>query len=96
MARALARATGILLLDEPLANLDYKLREQLRDEFKTLFSDRGDTIVIYTTTEPAEAMMLGDVVLVMHEGRILQTAPRRRSSNARRPPRWRPSSTTRP
>ncbi|MXM65290.1 ATP-binding cassette domain-containing protein [Streptomyces sp. HUCO-GS316] len=73
MARALARGTGILLLDEPLANLDYKLREQLRDEFKTLFSDRGETIVIYTTTEPAEAMMLGDVVLVMHEGRILQT-----------------------
>ncbi|MCZ7461759.1 ABC transporter ATP-binding protein [Streptomyces sp. WMMC940] len=73
MARALARATGILLLDEPLANLDYKLREQLRDEFRTLFSDRGDTIVVYTTTEPAEAMMLGDVVLVMHEGRILQT-----------------------
>ncbi|MFI6495319.1 ABC transporter ATP-binding protein [Streptomyces sp. NPDC050564] len=73
IARALARGTGILLLDEPLANLDYKLREQLRDEFKTLFSDQGDTIVIYTTTEPAEAMMLGDVVLVMHEGRILQT-----------------------
>ncbi|MFF3207445.1 ABC transporter ATP-binding protein [Streptomyces sp. NPDC002962] len=73
MARALARGTGILLLDEPLANLDYKLREQLRDEFKALFSDQGDTIVIYTTTEPAEAMMLGDVVLVMHEGRILQT-----------------------
>ncbi|MGW7383074.1 ABC transporter ATP-binding protein [Streptomyces sp. NPDC054794] len=73
MARALARGTGILLLDEPLANLDYKLREQLRDELKTLFSDQGDTIVVYTTTEPAEAMMLGDVVLVMHEGRILQT-----------------------
>ncbi|WP_406173900.1 ABC transporter ATP-binding protein [Streptomyces sp. NBC_00996] len=73
MARALARGAGTLLLDEPLANLDYKLREQLRDEFKTLFSDQGDTIVIYTTTEPAEAMMLGDVVLVMHEGRILQT-----------------------
>ncbi|MFG2275857.1 ABC transporter ATP-binding protein [Streptomyces chartreusis] len=73
MARALARGTGVLLLDEPLANLDYKLREQLRDEFKTLFSDQGDTIVIYTTTEPAEAMMLGDVVLVMHEGRILQS-----------------------
>ncbi|MGW0700112.1 ABC transporter ATP-binding protein [Streptomyces sp. NPDC002867] len=75
LARALARSTGILLLDEPLANLDYKLREQLRDEFKTLFSDQGDTIVIYTTTEPAEAMMLGDVVLVMHEGRILQIGP---------------------
>ncbi|MEU3918121.1 ABC transporter ATP-binding protein [Streptomyces sp. NPDC029004] len=75
VARALARGTGILLLDEPLANLDYKLREQLRDEFKTLFSDQGDTIVVYTTTEPAEAMMLGDVVLVMHEGRILQVGP---------------------
>ncbi|OEJ49690.1 ABC transporter ATP-binding protein [Streptomyces agglomeratus] len=75
LARALARGTGILLLDEPLANLDYKLREQLRDEFKTLFSDQGDTIVIYTTTEPAEAMLLGDVVLVMHEGQILQAGP---------------------
>ncbi|MET8677183.1 ABC transporter ATP-binding protein [Streptomyces sp. NPDC004647] len=73
VARALARSAGILLLDEPLANLDYKLREQLRDEFKTLFSDQGDTVVIYTTTEPTEAMMLGDVVLVMHEGQILQT-----------------------
>jgi glycerol transport system ATP-binding protein len=51
------------------------LREQLRDDFKTLFSDQGDTIVVYTTTEPAEAMMLGDVVLVMHEGQILQTGP---------------------
>jgi glycerol transport system ATP-binding protein len=75
VARALARGTSILLLDEPLANLDYKLREQLRDDFKTLFSDQGDTIVVYTTTEPAEAMMLGDVVLVMHEGQILQTGP---------------------
>ncbi|MFD9223723.1 hypothetical protein ACFWDI_27865 [Streptomyces sp. NPDC060064] len=51
------------------------MREQLRDEFKTLFSDQGDTIVVYTTTEPAEAMMLGDVVLVMHEGQILQIGP---------------------
>ncbi|MDH2391753.1 ABC transporter ATP-binding protein [Streptomyces sp. HNM0663] len=73
VARALARRAGVLLLDEPLANLDYKLREQLREEFKTLFSDQGDTVVIYTTTEPAEAMMLGDEVTVMDEGRILQT-----------------------
>ncbi|WP_113700802.1 ABC transporter ATP-binding protein [Nonomuraea lactucae] len=72
IARALAREASILLFDEPFANLDYKLREQLREEFKTLFSDQGDAVVIYTTTDPAEAMMLGDVVLVMHEGRIVQ------------------------
>ena len=73
LARALARGAGVLLLDEPFVNLDYKLREQLREEFKVLFSDQGDSVVIYTTTEPAEAMMLGDVVLVMHEGQIIQT-----------------------
>ena len=53
-------------------NLDYKLREQLREQFKTLFCDQGEAVVIYATTEPAEAMMLGDVVLVMHEGRVIQ------------------------
>ncbi|MEX2291130.1 MAG: ABC transporter ATP-binding protein [Mycobacteriales bacterium] len=73
LARALARGAGILLLDEPFVNLDYKLREQLREEFKGLFSEQGEAIVVYATTEPAEAMMLGDVVLVMHEGRIIQT-----------------------
>lgn len=73
LARALARSASVLLLDEPFVNLDYKLREQLREEFKGLFSDQGDSVVIYTTTEPAEAMMLGDVVLVMHEGRVIQT-----------------------
>jgi len=72
LARALARSADVLLLDEPLANLDYKLREQMREELRGLFSDQGGAIVLYTTTEPAEAMMLGDVVLVMHEGRLLQ------------------------
>ncbi|MCT9928971.1 ABC transporter ATP-binding protein [Planotetraspora sp. A-T 1434] len=72
VARALARGAGILLFDEPFANLDYKLREQLREDFRTLFSDQGEAVVIYTTTEPAEAMMLGDVVLVMHEGQVVQ------------------------
>jgi len=72
LARALARGAGILLLDEPFVSLDYKLREQLREEFKGLFSDQGDAVVIYATTEPAEAIMLGDVVLVMHEGQIIQ------------------------
>jgi len=72
LARALAREAGILMLDEPLVNLDYKLREQLRGEFRSLLADQTDTIVLYNTTEPAEAMLLGDAVLVMHEGRILQ------------------------
>lgn len=72
IARALARRTRILLLDEPLVNLDFKLREQLREELRSLFSGVGDTIVIYTTTEPAEALMLGDEVIVMDEGRVVQ------------------------
>ncbi len=73
LARALCREAGILLLDEPLVNLDYKLREQLREEFRELLVARADAIMIYTTTEPAEALQLGDQVVVMHEGRILQT-----------------------
>ena len=73
LARALVRHAPILLLDEPLVNLDYKLREQLRDEFRRLLGTQAETIMIYNTTEPAEAMMLGDQVIVLHEGRILQS-----------------------
>ena len=47
-----------MLLDEPLANLDYKLREELRDELPQLFADSG-AIVVYATTEPTEALLLG-------------------------------------
>lgn len=72
IARALARQTRILLLDEPLVNLDFKLREQLREELRGLFSGVGETIVVYTTTEPAEALMLGDEVIVMDRGRVAQ------------------------
>lgn len=74
LARALARRSRILLLDEPLVNLDYKLREQLREDLRRLFSGVGEAVVVYTTTEPTEALMLGDEVIVMHEGRILQVA----------------------
>ncbi|MDR7031188.1 ABC transporter ATP-binding protein [Rhizobium rosettiformans] len=72
LARALVRNADVLLLDEPLVNLDYKLREQLREEFRGLLTSQADATVIYSTTEPAEAMMLGDRLIVMHEGRVLQ------------------------
>lgn len=72
LARALVRKADVLLLDEPLVNLDYKLREQLREEFRGLLTTQSEATVIYNTTEPAEAMMLGDRLVVMHEGRILQ------------------------
>jgi len=73
LARALVRRAKVLLLDEPLVNLDYKLREQLREEFRSLLSGGDRTVVAYTTTEPAEAMMLGDRLIVIHEGRVLQS-----------------------
>ena len=74
IARALVKEAQLLLLDEPLVNLDYKLREELRDELQQIFGQR-DSVVVYTTTEPTEALMLGGNVIVMHEGRVLQTGP---------------------
>jgi glycerol transport system ATP-binding protein len=73
LARSLARQSRILMLDEPLMNLDFKLREQLREEFLELFSGETSAVTIYATTEITEAMMLGYDIIVMHEGRILQT-----------------------
>ncbi|MFY0584152.1 ABC transporter ATP-binding protein [Cystobacter fuscus] len=74
MARALAKDASLLLLDEPLANLDYKLREELRTEIRQLFQDRP-AVVVYATTEPTEALLLGGQTVVLHEGRVLQTGP---------------------
>ncbi len=72
IARALTKDAQLLLLDEPLANLDYKLREELRIELQDIFAQR-EAVVVYTTTEPAEALMLGGNIVVVDEGRILQT-----------------------
>jgi glycerol transport system ATP-binding protein len=58
IARALVKDAQLLLLDEPLVNLDYKLREDLRIELQEIF-ERREAIVVYTTTEPTEALMLG-------------------------------------
>ncbi len=74
IARALVKDSDIILLDEPLANLDYKLREELRDELPKLFADR-DAIVVYATTEPSEALLFGGSTATMHEGRVSQFGP---------------------
>ena len=71
LARALVKNAPLVLLDEPLANLDYKLREELRDELPKLFRDTGATVV-YATSEPLEALMLGGHTATLHEGRVAQ------------------------
>ena len=74
LARSLAKKAKILLLDEPLVNLDYKLREDLRNEFKNIFSDdlSSQSILIYASTDPMEAMQLNGNIVVIDEGKILQ------------------------
>lgn len=71
LARALVKEADLVLLDEPLANLDYKLREELRDELPKLFADTGATVV-YATSEPLEALMLGGSTATLKEGRVVQ------------------------
>ncbi|NNE62458.1 MAG: ABC transporter ATP-binding protein [Gammaproteobacteria bacterium] len=71
LARALVKGADLVLLDEPLANLDYKLREELRDELPKLFADTGATVV-YATSEPLEALMLGGYTATLNEGRVVQ------------------------
>ena len=71
IARALAKGADLVLLDEPLANLDYKLREELRIELPRIFEVSG-AILVYATTEPSEALLLGGRTICMSEGRALQ------------------------
>ena len=70
IARSLVKDTQLLLLDEPLVNLDYKLREELRAELQDIF-ERRKAIVVYSTTEPTEALMLGGNIVVVDEGQDL-------------------------
>jgi glycerol transport system ATP-binding protein len=71
LARAIVKGADLVLLDEPLANLDYKLREELREELPRLFSETG-AIFVYATTEPTEALLLGGNTATLHEGRVTQ------------------------
>src|SRR5262245_24800890 len=75
-ARALVRQPKLLLLDEPLSNLDAKLREQMRFELQELISRTGVT-TLYVTHDQSEALAMSDTVAVMSGGRIVQSgAPR--------------------
>ncbi len=71
LARALVKDSDLILLDEPLANLDFKLREELREELPKLFENR-DCIVVYATTEPSEALLLGGNTATLQEGKVIQ------------------------
>ncbi|MCG5485955.1 MULTISPECIES: ABC transporter ATP-binding protein [Sinorhizobium] len=71
LARAIVKNADLVLLDEPLANLDYKLREELREELPKIFAASG-AIFVYATTEPSEALLLGGNTATLSEGRITQ------------------------
>ncbi|MFM2319385.1 MAG: hypothetical protein RLZZ215_2006 [Pseudomonadota bacterium] len=74
LARALVKEADLVLLDEPLANLDYKLREELREELPRIFTASG-AVFVYATTEPTEALLLGGNTATLWEGRLTQFAP---------------------
>jgi iron(III) transport system ATP-binding protein len=74
LARALVMEPKVLLMDEPLSNLDAKLREQMRTEIRRIQKRLGITSV-YVTHDQVEAMTLSDRIVVMHEGKIEQIGP---------------------
>ena len=71
IGRALVRQPKLLLLDEPLTNLDAKLRHDMRAEFKRLHRDLGTTM-LYATPDQLEALTMGQRIAVMREGRIVE------------------------
>jgi iron(III) transport system ATP-binding protein len=71
LARALVRQPKLLLMDEPLSNLDAKLREEMRDEIKELTRSLGVT-TLHVTHDQTEAMALADSMAVMSDGKILE------------------------
>lgn len=74
LARAIAKESRAVFLDEPLANLDYKLREELREQLPELFTGRG-AVVVYATSEPEEALLLRGNTALMQDGHVVQFGP---------------------
>ncbi|WP_092734108.1 ABC transporter ATP-binding protein [Halopenitus persicus] len=74
LGRAIVREPRVFLFDEPLSNLDAKLRVHMRTELNRLHNQIGKTS-IYVTHDQAEAMTLGDRIVVMDEGEVQQVAP---------------------
>src|ERR1700688_4976398 len=73
LARTIVYRPQLLLLDEPLSNLDAKLRLRLRDDLRRILKQTGMT-ALYVTHDQAEAVVLGDRVGVMRDGKLLQMA----------------------
>lgn len=74
IARAIVKKADLVLLDEPLANLDFKLREELRAELPGILSEQG-AVLVYATSEPAEALSIGGATAALKEGRLAQFGP---------------------
>ncbi len=72
VGRAIVRRPQVFLFDEPLSNLDAKLRVRMRTELKSMHQEMRDTI-IYVTHDQEEAMTLGDQLVIMNEGRVQQS-----------------------
>ena len=72
IARALAKQARVVLLDEPLVNLDFKLREALELELRDVLQDSG-AVVIYTSSDPQDAFTLGDHLLLLQDGALVQS-----------------------
>ncbi|WP_395541404.1 ABC transporter ATP-binding protein [Neotabrizicola sp. sgz301269] len=77
IARALVKRAPVLLMDEPFVNLDYKLREGLREDLAELLRKETGTVAIYASTDPREALQMGDHIVLLAEGRALQSGPPR-------------------
>lgn len=74
IARALVKDANVYLFDEPLTNLDYKIREAMRGELRKILRERGGTM-IWATADPQEAIALGDHVAVLIDGVVESQGP---------------------